>query len=426
MSRIGGAMRAAGPGRQDGDRGTAALAFDVAAREQAIDPVRLRAGRLARLRDQLVRHDYGAALLSDPINIRYATGSRNMAVWTLHAPGRYAFVPVDGPVVLFEFATSRHVSRGLETVDEVRDGVSAFYFLAGPRSAEMGELWSREIIALTHAHGGSDRRLAVDRCEPWLARHLEAAGISLFDAQGPAELARMIKTPEELQCMQLSMDVCDVAVQRMRDALRPGVSENQLWAVLHETNIAHDGEWIECRLLASGPRTNPWFHECGNRLIEPGDLVGFDTDMIGPNGYLADISRTFLCPGRSPTADQRRLYEIAQEQILTNVSVLQPGMSLREFSERCWPVPEEYLPNRYMLMVHGAGMVDEAPAIAYTVDYPSWGYDGVIEENMVLCVESYIGDDGGHEGVKLEEQVVMTSSGATIMSKSPLVDALTA
>jgi Xaa-Pro aminopeptidase len=425
MSRIGDAMRAVADRRAgSGARGTAPLAFDVAARQQAIDPVRLRAGRLARLRDQLVRHDYGAALLSDPINIRYATGSRNMAVWTMHAPGRYAFVPVDGPVVLFEFATSKHVSRGLETVDELRDGTCAFYFLAGPRTAEMAERWAREIAALTHAHAG-DRRLAVDRCEPWLARHLEASGITLFDAQAPAELARMIKTPEELDCMQLSMDVCDVAVQRMRDALQPGVTENQLWAVLHETNVAHDGEWIECRLLASGPRTNPWFQECGHRVIEPGDLVGFDTDMVGPSGYLADISRTFLCPGRAPTAEQRRLYEIAQEQILTNVSVLQPGMSLREFSQRCWPVPDQYLPNRYMLMVHGAGMVDEAPAIAYAVDFPAWGYDGVIEEDMVLCVESFIGEDGGREGVKLEEQVVITSAGATIMSRSPLVDALT-
>ena len=121
------------------------------------------------------------------------------------------------------------------------------------------------------------------------------------------------------------MDVCDVAVARIREALRPGITENQLWAVLHETNIAHGGEWIECRLLASGPRTNPWFQECGDRLIEAGDLVGFDTDMIGPNGYLADISRTLVCPDRSPTAEQRTLYALAQEQILTNIELLRPG-----------------------------------------------------------------------------------------------------
>jgi Xaa-Pro aminopeptidase len=78
----------------------------------------------------------------------------------------------------------------------------------------------------------------------------------------------MIKTPEEIQCLQPSVDVADVAVQRMREALVPGMTENRLWPILHQTNIAHHGEWVEARLLASGPRTNPWFQECSNRIIE--------------------------------------------------------------------------------------------------------------------------------------------------------------
>jgi Xaa-Pro aminopeptidase len=396
------------------------LAIDVAARNQEIDHDRMRRDRLARFRAELVQRDYGAALLSDPVNIRYATGARNMAVWTMHAPGRYAFVPVEGPVVLFEFATSRPAVAEVDTIDDVRSSIPAFYFLAGSRMAEMGDRWARDVIALTAEHAGADRRLAVDRCEPWLAQRLRDASIELFDAQPPVEDARRIKTAEELQCIRLAMDVCDVAVERMREALRPGITENQLWAILHETNIAHDGEWVECRLLASGPRTNPWFQECGNRVIQPGDLVGFDTDMIGPNGYLADISRTFLCPGRPPTPQQRQLHEIAEEQVLTNIDVLRPGMTLREFSERCWPVPDRYLPNRYMLMVHGAGLVDEMPAIAYAVDFDEWGYDGLIEEGMVLCVESFIGELGGSEGVKLEEQVLVTATGAERLSRSPL------
>jgi Xaa-Pro aminopeptidase len=88
------------------------------------------------------------------------------------------------------------------------------------------------------------------------AQLLIDAGLRLFDAQEPIEQARVIKTPDEIKCMQLSMDVCDIAVDRMRRALRPGITENRLWGILHETNIAHDGEWIECRLLASGERTN--------------------------------------------------------------------------------------------------------------------------------------------------------------------------
>lgn len=48
----------------------------------------------------------------------------------------------------------------------------------------------------------------------------------------------------------------------------------------------------ETRLLTSGPKTKPWLQECGDRVIEAGDLVSFDTDLIGPNGYCADISRS--------------------------------------------------------------------------------------------------------------------------------------
>ena len=56
------------------------IAIDLDARHAAINQVRLRADPLAKVRAQLVRHGYRAALLSDPPNIRYATGSRNIAV----------------------------------------------------------------------------------------------------------------------------------------------------------------------------------------------------------------------------------------------------------------------------------------------------------------------------------------------------------
>ena len=335
------------------------------------------------------------------------------------------FVPVDGPVVLFEYGTCMYQATDLDSVDEVRKAVPWFYFLAGPRTQEKAELWSRDIIDLMRQYGGADQRLAVDRCEPWGAKHLTDAGIQLFDAQEPLELARMIKTPEELMAMQLSMDVCDVGVDRIRQALQPGITENELFGLLHETNIAHDGEWIECRLLTSGPRTNPWFQEASNRVVEAGDLVAFDTDMVGPMGYLADISRAFVCPGKAPTAEQRKLYDIAQEQILTNIDLIKPGLSFKEFGEKCWPVPDEYVPNRYMMMIHGAGMVDEFPTVAYAADYADWGYDGEFVENMVVCVESYIGAVGGGQGVKLEQEVLVTATGATLMSHDPMIDALT-
>jgi len=77
-----------------------------------------------------------------------------------------------------------------------------------------------------------------------------------------------------------------------------------------------------------------------------------------------------------------------------------------------------------MMMVHGVGMVDEYPSVAYVQDFAEWGYDGMFEEDMVVSVESYIGEGGAKEGVKLEQQLLITATGAVPMSRSPFIDAI--
>jgi Xaa-Pro aminopeptidase len=396
--------------------------MDIEARLRQINIERMRHERLARFRVELARLDVAGALLADPVNIRYATDARNMAVWSLHSIARYAFVPTDGPIVLFEMGSTQHVTRGLSTLGEVRPSTPWTFMIAMDRIDEKCARWADEIVDLVHRHGARNRRLAVDRCEPLGIKFLMDRGLTILDAQQPIEIARAIKTTDEIDSMQLVMNVCDEGVRRMRAALTPGITENQLWGILHETNIAHDGEWIECRLLSSGPRTNPWYQECGTRIIQAGDVVGFDTDMVGPLGYVADISRSWICPGKPPSDRHRRLYEIAQEQIRFNVDLLRPGVGFREFSEKAWNIPEPYVPQRYLSPIHGLGLVDEYPVIPYPRDFAEWGSDGVFVENMVVSVESYIGEVGGQDGIKLEEQVLITERGAVPMSSSAFSD----
>src|SRR3546814_4933961 len=108
------------------------------------------------------------------------------------------------------------------------------------------------------------------------------------------DLALRSKVPKEIACLKASVAVCEEAIGAMRAALVPGMTENALWSILDQVNAARGGEWIETRLLATSPRSNPWFHECGDAVISAGDFVSFDTDMIGPYGYCADVSRSFL------------------------------------------------------------------------------------------------------------------------------------
>jgi len=379
----------------------------------------LRRYRLRRVREQLLRGDYAAALLFDPINIRYATGTSNMQVWTLHNAARYAFVPAEGPVILYETHGCGHLASGVETVDEVRSAMPWYFFAAGPRCASNAKLWGSEIADLVQTYGVGNQRLAVDRCEPFGAAELLRLGITLHDGQEVLELARAIKSVEEIEAIELAISVCESGMRRMREAMRPGMTENEVWAILHHENIARGGEWIETRLLTSGTRTNPWMQESSDRIIEAGDLLCFDTDLIGPNGYLADISRSWLVGEGRPTDEQRRLYSMAREQIEFNMALLKPGLGFRELVEKAWKLPDLYAPNRYAIIVHGAGLCDEYPTIPYPQDFAKVGYDGVIEENMVLCVESYIGAAGGKQGVKLEQQVLVSSTGCRSLCSYP-------
>jgi Xaa-Pro dipeptidase len=384
---------------------------------------RLRAYRLARVQELLRAHDCVGALLSNPVNIRYATDARNMTVWLLHNMGRYCFVPVKGRAVLFEFPNRNcaNLAAGLPAIGEVRPAKVHSFFDAGEHAPEVSRQWAAEIAGLVAGiagHGGSER-LAVDRLDLLGAQALRGEGLVLVEGQRLLELARSIKSAEEIDCMRHALAIADIGMQRMREMLAAGITENELWAELHYANIAHGGEWIETRLLCSGPRTNPWFQECSERRIAAGDLVSFDTDLVGPYGYCADVSRTFFCgPGR-PSAEQRRLYALAAEQVEFNCNLIRPGLGFREWTQRSWRIPEPFIAQNYGCIAHGVGMVDEWPLISSDARDPVLQH-GELVPGMTVCVESYMGEVGGAEGVKLEQQVLVTGSGFEILSCFPL------
>src|SRR4029078_6259473 len=82
-------------------------------------------------------------------------------------------------------------------------------------------------------------------------------------------------------------------------------TEQEIWAELHFENARSGGQWLETKLLTAGARTNPWYQECSDHVIELGDMIAFDTDMVGPYGYCADISRSWTCGHVAMTPKER-------------------------------------------------------------------------------------------------------------------------
>ena len=238
-----------------------------------IDMPRLRHYRLGRTRAQLTNADVAGALLFDPSNMRYASGYRSGPLFQMHLPLRYLFVATDGPIVPFG-----ERSIDLDTIAETRPSIHTHYMLAGPELDVRVAAWADEIADLVTTHGGGNRRLAIDRCEPRVLAALAARGVEVCDAQEWMEQARLI---------------------------------------------------MDC------------------------------------------------------------------------------------------------VANRYMVLAHGVGLCDEFPAIYNPQDWETKGYEGDVVPGMVLCVESYIGPEGAREGVKLEQQVLVTDSGSQVLSRFPWDDALT-
>lgn len=388
----------------------------------SVDLETLRRYRYDRIQQQLKDNDCGAALLINPINIRYATDSRNMTVWLLHNLGRYCIVPAEGRAVLFEYANKSCLAnhRPLPAIAEVRPVTIHSFFDAAEHAEVVSHRWAAEIRdVVERLMGRGPHRLAVDRADLRGVDALRAQGFTLIEGQRLLELARSVKNDQELLCMRRSLAVADAGMQRMHGALRPGITEMALWAELHYANIANGGEWIETQLLSAGPRTNPWFQEASERPIQEGELVSFDTDMVGPYGYCADVSRTFLCGDAPATGAQKSLYSLAAEQVQFNTELLKPGLAFREYTEKAWTIPAPFKEQNYGCIAHGVGMVDEWPAIYCDPNDPLL-QEGTFVPGMTICVESYIGEVGGAQGVKLEQQVLITPTGHEILSSFPL------
>ena len=398
--------------------------LDRAPESEGIDLRSMRLYRQARVRSQMAKYGVDAVILSDPVNIRYATGTRNMQIFSMrNAPSRYLLLTAKRSI-LFEFTGCLHLAKGYETVDEVRPATTASFVAAGPNIDKREQSWAKSMTETITSLVGQGATIGLERLNANVAIAMKADGFNIVDAQKPVEMARAIKSSEEIKCIVASLRATEIGVSKLRNAIRPGITENALWSILHQSVIEQNGDYCETRLLSVGQRTNPWFQETANYTIDNNELIALDTDVVGCHGYYSDFSRTFHSGPDPPSAAQRELYKTAYEQVSHNMGILRPGLMFREYADLAWEIPDKYYANRYYLSAHGCGMMGEYPYLYHRGDFPDAGYDGVIEPGMVICVESYIGEEGGIQGVKLEQQVLVTETDIETLSKFPIEEAL--
>jgi Xaa-Pro aminopeptidase len=327
-------------------------------------------------------------------------------------------------MVIWDYKQSPFLSEFNPLVREQRSGADLFYFDRGDKVDVQADVFSNEVRKLLEEHSEGNKRLAVDKIMIAGLRALEAQGIEVMPGEELTEKCRAVKGPDEILAMRCASVACETAVAEMEKFARAqvpggGVSEDDVWAVLHAENIKRGGEWIETRLLSSGPRTNPWFQECGPRLIQNNEIISFDTDLVGSYGICIDISRSWWIGDQKPPADMVYAMQHGYEHIQHNMELLKPGVNIQDISRACHKLDDNFQAQKYGCMMHGVGLCDEWPLVAYPDAMVEGAFDYELEPGMVLCVEALVSPEGGDFSIKLEDQVLITEDGYENLTKYP-------
>lgn len=390
---------------------------------------RMREYRWKALVQAIVKRGYAGLLMFDPLNIRYATDTTNMQLWNSHNPFRAVLLCADGHMVIWEYKQAPFLVTFNPLVKELRSGASFFYAVSGDRGEADAASFANQVDEVIRDHAGTNRRLAVDKIMVAGLRALERKGFEVLEGEEVTERTRAIKGPDDILAMRCAHDACEKAIAEMEaftreNVPRGGVSEDDIWAELHKGNIRRGGEWIETRLLASGPRTNPWFQECGPRIVQNNEIVAFDTDLIGAYGICIDISRTWWVGDARPSNAMVSAMNHAYDHIRDHQSRLKPGVTIRELTHGGHQLEGQYWKQKYSCKMHGVGLCDEWPFVPYPDSWVDGAMEVALEPGMTLCVEALVSPEGGDFSIKLEDQVLITETGCENLTRYPFDDRL--
>ena len=150
-------------------------------REDEIDFDKLRSYRLDRVKKELEKNNLEACVLFDPVNVRYALDTVNMSVYNMHNLTRYCFIPINGPIVLYEYFNCEKLSSHLNLINEIRPAITWDYFSNGDQAGVQLEKWINEIQDLTNSYCKS-KKLAIDVINGPAVLALKVKGIEVVDA----------------------------------------------------------------------------------------------------------------------------------------------------------------------------------------------------------------------------------------------------
>jgi Xaa-Pro dipeptidase len=387
--------------------------------EQRVDFDRLRRDRFARVRAALERSELGALLLFDMNNVRYTTAT-HIGNWARDKLFRCALVMRGAEPILWDIGSAARQHQAYAPWfprSSWQAGLSSWRgSIPEYVGVERGN--AARVAGILRDHGLHDAPVGVDVAEIPVLRALEAQGLEIVDGHDLMQDVRMIKTADEVALLDHAAGMVDAAYEELYRWLRVGVRENQAVALVNKVLYEMGSEEVEAVNAISGERCSPHPHVFSDRVIRPGDTAYFDI-IHSFNGYRTCYYRTLNVGGASRA--QRDAYKRAREFMDAAISELRPGASsadvVRHFpaaTEFGFASEEEAFGLQYC---HGLGLSNwERPLMSR---YHSLEHPVELQEGMVFAVETYWPTPDGTSAARIEEEIVVTATGARVITRFP-------
>jgi Xaa-Pro dipeptidase len=264
----------------------------------------------------------------------------------------------------------------------------------------------------------SDLPIGFDILDPALMHSLSKKGVRVEDGQRAMLEARLIKTGDEIELLEIAAAMVDAVYSELARYIRPGVRENDIVAYVHKLLFEMGSEGVEAVNVVSGPRGVPHPHMFSDRMIRPRDMVYIDI-MHSYLGYRTCYYRTFVVG--EPTKAQIEAYDKAWEWLKCSIERARPGATTAEIAS-CWPSAQQLgfrsEEEAFLLEFgHGIGLSHrERPLISRAI---SFDYPVRIQENMVLALETWAPSADKTGAARIEVEVVVTDTGPRIITLFP-------
>lgn len=349
--------------------------------------------RLTRLRQSLAESGLDGLLVSALPNVRYLTGFSGSNALVVVTP--------NDCLLLTDFRYATQVKT--EVAREVRVVI------------ETSSLWTRlwqELQALTGTKVLAFESAHVTHQDA--ARFLDASSDGSRWLWRPAinlvEVLREVKDAEELDRIRRAVRIAEVALAATLPQVHVGMTELAVAGILEKElrRAGSEGFPFET-IIAAGARSALPHARASTKVIERGDLLLIDFGAIHA-GYCSDLTRTVVV-GAPPTTKQLEVHTAVREANGSASALVRAGMRGRDADA----LARDYIQRLGYgdafghSLGHGIGLeVHESPRVAKTAESP-------LPAGSVVTIEPGIYLEGWG-GVRIEDDVVLTSEGPHVLS----------